>query len=1634
LLLSWQAIGLSQSINDWVNTVGGSWETAGNWSLGAPSSAQTASITNAPSKIIYLQGFPPVSTLTVSNLIISGPAGQTNTLQLSSLSSGTFVIQDGLSINNGGAVRVLNGSAMQVDNVYGGGIRVDGELSMSGGLLVTTSAWFAVGYNGQGQMSIGGGSLLARSVNPGYNSGTVGTITFAGGAHTFTDGPWAGFGVGSTGVVWVTGGQVSAFTRTVVGYQGFGQMIVSNGVWQGNEWNLTVGYLAGSVGNFSMAAGSASFTGVVYVGRLAGATGTVSVTGGTLAATNNPVYIGGPGVGTLTVSGGALTVNTLQVASNGFLSVSGGSLVTTTAGVLNAQATIVGDAQQTATWTMQGGSHVFSNELRLGSSTGSTGIVFLTGGTLATPNVYAAIGGSGIGRMDVSNGLWQAYQTEVGLVAGSSGTLTIAGGTNIISYWLTVGDNSTGMVRLTDGLLVVNNTTCLGYQTQGVGQVVVTGGTWSNAQLIVGNTSRARGGLTLQGGTTVINGEFKIQGATGTVVVAGGQLIANSTTYLSYSAVHSGQMIVSNGTWQGQEMYVGRWSVGTLTIAGGASSLNGHLRIGYDTVATGSLWVTGGQLVSTNGTNYVGYAGCGRATVSNGLWMARDVMVSYWGAGSSGTLTVAGGTNVLSGDFIVGFGSGGTCTGFVWLTGGQLVTTNATAYLGRRQGQLTVSNAAWLAGNVNLGYFGSSVGTLTVAGGSVAVGPDAALNVLRGALNISGGTTTVERLALTNGATSLLSFTAGTLASRGTVVSNGAAFIVGNGVLSATYRMDGGDHSFGNSLLISPSAQLLGNGIIRGLFINKSAVYAGYTGDTLTVVGAVTNSGSITALTGASLVFSNPVVNSGTIDASAGAWLTFASGVVNTGTIRQPQDTNLWTSGANGKWETSGGWSLGFSPVAHHVVLITNSNPKTVTIDVATTNTPGTMSVSYLTVSAPVSFTNALVLIGSGLGQPLRVSTTLKFDGNGAGFVSNAAVFVGGDLVMSSRSNSLVVAGGSVVTNVNGTINSDANFILVTDNGSVWTNANWLTFGSSSVGNNLVISNGGALFSKWGAVGANASANNNTVLVTGSNSVWVSSMELEVGYYGVSNRLIVSDGGQVLTRDGMVGYNNSSSSQRDGHDNFAFVIGSNSLWRCTDWLTVGFCSSANSLTISNGGQVVSPNGYIGWDASVYNNSGHNNSVLITGNGSSWSNGNNFSVGYTGNGNQLTVGANASVVANNLYVGFSGAGNQLITTNGGVVQSVMIYVGRNGGNNSALITGTGSVWRTGHSVYAGFYGTGNQLTISDGGFVSDQFGILGNYNSSVNNTALVTGVGSLWSNTYLYVGVSGRNNQLTLASGGGAIASTLILGNNSDASGNQLTVSNGWLSVTDGASTGWLDARRGTLTLNGGTITVDNLTASNGASSGFVFAGGLLRSRGTTINKGSALTIGDGSQAATYVMDGGTHSFTNGLIVSPNAALTGNGTIVGTVTNSGNIAVSNGATMDFYSPVVNNGVINAILGTASFYGGLSGGGLYLDANGDADGDGMSNLKEVQSGTDPTNSASVLRVSSVGTIGNDVQINWSAVGGKSYVVQTNSTPSDAGFADFSPVISVPGSGATTTNYNDIGGATNFPARFYRVRLAP
>jgi PKD repeat protein/endonuclease/exonuclease/phosphatase family metal-dependent hydrolase len=104
--------------------------------------------------------------------------------------------------------------------------------------------------------------------------------------------------------------------------------------------------------------------------------------------------------------------------------------------------------------------------------------------------------------------------------------------------------------------------------------------------------------------------------------------------------------------------------------------------------------------------------------------------------------------------------------------------------------------------------------------------------------------------------------------------------------------------------------------------------------------------------------------------------------------------------------------------------------------------------------------------------------------------------------------------------------------------------------------------------------------------------------------------------------------------------------------------------------------------------------------------------------------------------------------------------------------------------------------------------------------------------------------------------------------------------------------------------------------------------------------------------------------------------------------------------------------------------------------DADGDGQNNLAEFLAGTDPTNSASALRITSITIQGTNVVVTWTTGAGRTNALQVTSGNPYGGYATngFADIFVVTNTVGTTTNYLDVGGAINMPARYYRVRLVP
>ena len=125
------------------------------------------------------------------------------------------------------------------------------------------------------------------------------------------------------------------------------------------------------------------------------------------------------------------------------------------------------------------------------------------------------------------------------------------------------------------------------------------------------------------------------------------------------------------------------------------------------------------------------------------------------------------------------------------------------------------------------------------------------------------------------------------------------------------------------------------------------------------------------------------------------------------------------------------------------------------------------------------------------------------------------------------------------------------------------------------------------------------------------------------------------------------------------------------------------------------------------------------------------------------------------VVTNLVVGDNTSGQSDAFTNGSSLYlNVALGVNAGDSNNSISVANAGTVLSALTNVVVGVAGSGNSLSVTDhGAVVSYGSGMIGLEAAASNNTAVVTGSGSTWSNTGdLTVGYYGSGNSLLISNG------------------------------------------------------------------------------------------------------------------------------------------------------------------------------------------------------------------------------------------------------------------------------------------
>ena len=543
-----------------------------------------------------------------------------------------------------------------------------GTASMSTGVLYVGDA----GGPGVGTMRINTSGTITSS-NVFIAEGGTGNVLMDAGNWNVTNSISIGSGAGSTGVVRIGGGTVTASggvvdnnTRTpeggfFIGNFGNGTLVQTGGAVSSNELNIA--NQPGSTGRYDFNGGTASF-GELFMGTGAGSVATLNVgpgqtflqngwsevgrNGGTgsinvdgagaqFVANGNADFIIGAnsgGTGFLNIkNGGSVTVSQwLNVArgagSTGTITVDGPGSTLTTGGTFNGELNIGEDGFGTLNIINGGkvlhtapGSGGEGNNLNIGRNDGGVGVVYVGPGSELLTNAWLRIGGQGInskgtltvdsGKLTVAGHLRVGNYGEGTLNAIGNADLNIGNGAQN-HYIGTHNFPNTGTFNIADNALV----------KFGAGSYLEAGWAANNENPVGTGTLNQTGGLITSSSDP-----------TGTGTAPAGDYLGLE---LGRGFGASGFYNLSNGTAFLRGLVVGRRGYGEAHISGGTLNIMGpdaRMEIGEEPGGEGLVDITGGTLSYLQWFNVAANGSKGTLNFNHSnpatLFSSRDLYVGY---------------------------------------------------------------------------------------------------------------------------------------------------------------------------------------------------------------------------------------------------------------------------------------------------------------------------------------------------------------------------------------------------------------------------------------------------------------------------------------------------------------------------------------------------------------------------------------------------------------------------------------------------------------------------------------------------------------------------------------------------------------------------------------------------------------------------------------------------------------------------------------------------------------------------------------------------------------------------------------------------------------------------------------------
>lgn len=587
---------------DWTGGTSTDWNTATNWSGGSVPTGQNAIINNTSGNIATISA----NLLANPNDIdVRNGSRLDHTAGIAGTNGGAwmFVGQD----NSAGTYNLANtGSAGAGITGFAQG---SGSLNATGNLLVG-----AFGDNRTGTVRVNTSGTLAVSneLFIGDSQNSTGNFLLESGTVTVNNKIFVGNNR-ANGTITMSGGTITKTggDETFVGRdQGTGTITQSGGTITLNH-NLYVGQSSDSTGTYNISGGAILNVGRDFViGRESG-NGTLNMTGGTITKTGDEKFIIGHnnGMGIVVQSGGTISANNELYIGNENASASGTYTLSGTGALNVSNEVVVGRESGTGVLNVNGGTLTTSGNgnMYIGRRNG-TGTLNQTAGTISVNREFGVgsrddnkIGTgtynlSGTGLITVANNIY------IGKEQGSSGTMTMTGGTMTGNDKLIIGHNqATGSLTHSAGTVNVQNEVYIGNENNAssVGTYTLGG----SAELNVGNEvqigrDNGTGTFNLNGGTVTTK---KLEGGNGSAtvnfnggIVKAKQDDSNFITNLDTANLQSGGAVInSNGFNVGtSQEFTGTGGI-TKTGAGSLTLASTNSYSGATTVATGTLIING---------------------------------------------------------------------------------------------------------------------------------------------------------------------------------------------------------------------------------------------------------------------------------------------------------------------------------------------------------------------------------------------------------------------------------------------------------------------------------------------------------------------------------------------------------------------------------------------------------------------------------------------------------------------------------------------------------------------------------------------------------------------------------------------------------------------------------------------------------------------------------------------------------------------------------------------------------------------------------------------------------------------------------------------------------------------------------